>query len=338
MLDAPNDLQWGGQPGHYEVYYLTLTDPATGIGLWIRYTMVAPLEATGAPATCALWFLAMDPRAGSRRTFGRKATFPISELRAESDPFRLQVAGASLSDRGMGGEFEDVSWELSWDPAPRHYEHVHEALRRAAVAQTVLVLPHGDVAVTGRVTLPGQTLELTGVPGGQAHLWGSKHARRWAWVHCNDFETLEGQRVPGAMIDGVSVFVSRFGREIGPNTPVVGNIDDLEFRSTSPLRVVRNDSTFALTGWRFEAIGARRKVIGEVDADRDQLAGVTYHDPDGDLAYCYNSETASIRLHLYERARQVGGWAHRLTLVAPGRAHFEYAQRTPLADLELLTT
>jgi hypothetical protein len=92
------------------------------------------------------------------------------------------------------------------------------------------------------------------------------------------------------------------------------------------------------SGWRFEAVDGARKVIGEVDAVRGQLAGVTYHDPDGELAYCYNSETASMRLHVYERARQVGGWAHRKTLIATGRAHFEYAQRTPVPGLELLTT
>jgi hypothetical protein len=150
--------------------------------------------------------------------------------------------------------------------------------------------------------------------------------------------TLDGEPRPGALVDGVSVFVSRLGREVGPNTPVVGRIAGEDFGSTSPLRVIRNHSTFALTGWRFEAVDGRRKLIGEVDADRDQLAGVTYHDPDGELAYCYNSETASIRLHIYERARRVGGWAHRETLVGPGRAHFEYAQRTPIADLALLTT
>jgi len=102
--------------------------------------------------------------------------------------------------------------------------------------------------------------------------------------------------------------------------------------------VLSNDSTFALTGWRFEAVDGTRKLIGEVDADREQLAGVTYHDPDGELAYCYNSETASMRVHVYERARRVGGWAHIRTLVATGRAHFEYAQREPVPDLELLTT
>jgi hypothetical protein len=338
MLAKPNALQWKGQPGHYEVYYLTLTDPRTGVGVWIRYTMVAPVAADGEDATCALWFLAMDPRPGRAPTFGRKATFPIGELHAQSDPFELKLGDATLSEHGMRGAFEDVAWDLRWTPAERGYEHVHPLLRRAKVAQTVLVLPQADVAVDGTVEVAGERLALAGVRGGQAHLWGTKHAKSWSWVHCNDFATLDGQPVHDTFVDGVSVIVRRYGRDVGPNTPVVGRIDGADFNSTSPLRVLGNDSTFSLTGWRFEAVDGRRKLIGEVDADRSQLAGVTYHDPDGELAYCYNSETASMRLHLYERARQVGGWAHRTTLVAAGRAHFEYAQRTPVSGLELLTT
>jgi hypothetical protein len=132
--------------------------------------------------------------------------------------------------------------------------------------------------------------------------------------------------------------VPRLGREVGPSTPVVGHIDGRDFRSISPLRVITNPSVFGLTGWRFKAIDGARKVVATVDADRAQLAGVTYTDPDGDLAYCYNSETATMHLHVYERARQVGGWAHRKTLVSHGRAHFEYAQRMRVPGVKLLTT
>ena len=42
MPERWNALQWDGEPGHYEVYYLTTTDPQTGTGLWIRSTMLAP--------------------------------------------------------------------------------------------------------------------------------------------------------------------------------------------------------------------------------------------------------------------------------------------------------
>ncbi len=180
----PNALRWNGTPGHYEVHYLTLTDGRTGVGAWIRYSMLAPVQPSEQRASCALWMILVDPR-----------------------------------ER----------------PANR-----------------------------------------------------------------------------------------------------IGRIDGRELRSISPVRVLANYSVFALTGWRLEAVGSERKLVVEVDASRDQLAGVTYHDPDGDAAYCYNSETASMRINVYERARRVGGWRHVDTLIAPGRAHFEYAQRRPVPDVELL--
>jgi hypothetical protein len=336
MLSLPNRLQWTGEAGHYEVYYVTLTDPRSGLGAWIRYTMLAPLPTIGDAPTCSLWFLVMDP--SQRRVAGGKHTLPAAAMQVESDPFELRIGDATLSDRGMRGGFHDLEWDLRWSPNTRHYEHADPLLRRARVAQTVLVLPHADLTIDGTVGFAGRTLELEGVRGGQAHLWGSKHASSWAWAHCNDFTSDEGGDVAGTFVDAVSVFVSRLGREVGPNTPVVGCIDGEDFNSTSVRRLLSNQSTFALTGWRFEAIDGARKLVVEVDADRDLLAGVTYRDPDGQLAYCYNGETASMRLHIYERARRVGGWTHRKTLLAPGRAHFEYAQRTPIDGLELVTT
>jgi hypothetical protein len=101
--------------------------------------------------------------------------------------------------------------------------------------------------------------------------------------------------------------------------------------------VFANRSQFGLTGWDFEAVGGARRVQGHVAVDRGLLAGVTYHDPDGDLAYCYNSEVATIHLTVLDRVRRPRrGWVHRQTLVSDGRAHFEYAQREPVAGLEPL--
>src|SRR5689334_79969 len=134
-MSNANALRWQGQAGHYEVYYLTATDPQSGIGVWIRYTMLAPLNE---PATCSLWFSAMDPN--GHDTIARKASFAIDRMRASSDPFELRIDDALLSDERMSGEFEDVAWDLSWTPAQRAYEHVHPALARLGVAKTVLVL------------------------------------------------------------------------------------------------------------------------------------------------------------------------------------------------------
>ena len=143
-----NALQWDGAPGHYEVYYLSATDPATGIGLWIR---LHDGRAPEGEADCSLWFMAMDPDGGAlwraRRLAGRAAR---RGGRARS---ACASATAELTDSGMRGGFDDVTWELRWEPG-RPYEHVHPLLRRAGIAKTVLALParrrrgpgHGDAS------------------------------------------------------------------------------------------------------------------------------------------------------------------------------------------------
>lgn len=328
-----NTLRWDGRPGHYEVYYVSLTDPATGVGAWIRATMLAPLHG---PATCSLWLMAMDPSSGE--VLARKADWPVERLHASSDPFRLAIGDAELTDGSFRGAFGDVAWDLTWAPG-RGHEHVHPLLQRAKVAKTVLVLPHADVAIDGTIRLPRRELTLDGARGGQAHLWGSQHAQRWTWAHCGDFRSARGEPRPDTFVDGVSVYVPRFGREVGPSTPVVGRFLGEDFAATSPLRVLRAPSRFGLTSWRFEAVDGKRKIVGEVDAPRSLLAGVTYHDPDGAPAYCYNSEVASMRISVWDKAW--GGrfpWLLRDTLVADGRAHFEYAQRRPVDGLPLHLT
>jgi hypothetical protein len=265
----------------------------------------------------------------------RKATYPVSELTAEAEPFRLVIGPATLELGAAVGEFEDASWSLRWRPG-RSYDPVAPLLR--PFASTVFSLPNGDTAISGQIGLGGRTLSLDGARGAQAHLWGTKHAVAWAWARCGDFRTAEGDPVDDSFVDGVSARVRRFGRELPPVTPVVGRIGGEDFRSTSAARIVANRSSFGLDRWRFEAVDGQRKLIGEVDADRSLLAGVVYRDPDGEQAYCYNSEVASIRLHVYRRSRQGPGWTFERTLFGPGTAHFEYAQRDPVPEPGLVLT
>ncbi len=327
---SANTLVWDGSPGHYEVYYLTLTDPGSETGLWIRYTMKAPVDGD---AECSLWFLAMRPD-GTR--FGAKETFPIDQLVAENEPFRLRVGDSILTDTGMTGHMAKCAWDLSWQPRLPVANMVHPLFRRAKIAKTIFTVPNPDVAISGTVSFDGTALEIDGARGGQAHLWGTKHAQRWAWGHCNDFVGVDGSPRPDSFWEAASVFVPRFGREIGPNTPVVARVCGEDFSANGILQVTRNASSFGLTQWRCEATSGKRRLVAEWDAPRASLVGVTYQDPDGDPAYCYNSEVATLRLQVYDKGGD--GWTLTDTLVSENRAHFEYAQREKVDGVELLTT
>src|SRR5215218_3865628 len=157
-------------------------------------------------ATCSVWFVATFPDAPA---VARKVTLPIARMSAQADPFALRTGDCELTDHGMHGAIDDARWDLHWEPGAG-YRHVNRILERAGVAKTILVLPQGDVAVSGTVGLPGgRTLTLDGAHGGQAHLWGSKHSARWTWAHCGDFEDADGTPQPGTFLDGVSVFTPR---------------------------------------------------------------------------------------------------------------------------------
>ena len=254
-------------------------------------------------------------------------------MRATAEPFELRIGDATLTDHGMTGSLQQdgiaSEWDLSWEPRLEAYGHVHPFLRRAKIAKTVLFLPHPGVGVRGFVQIGDRRIDVAGAEGGQAHLWGSKHATRWAWAHCNDFTGPDGRPRDDTFIDGVSVYVPRFGRQIGPNTPVVARIGGHDLLSVGPLAVTRNPSEFGLDHWRFEARDGRRKATCEVSARREDLVGVTYHDPDGELAYCYNTEVADMRLNLWERDGRRAPWRKVDELRSERHAHFEYAQRTP---------
>ena len=332
MSRSPNMLRWDGKPGHYEVYYLSATDPTSGVGLWIRYTMLAALD--GAEATCALWLMVMDPHDQDGGTFARKQTYPISQMTANDEPFTLQIADNTLNENGMRGSLPDASFDLHWRPRLGAYEHVHPLLRHTGIAKTLLCLTHPDLEISGSVLYGGRELRLVGARGGQAHLWGSKHASRWAWLHCNDLRDRDGNTVSDSFIDAVSVYVPRLGRDVGPSTPVLARLEGRDFTSISPTRVLTNHSRFGLSRWELQASDRRVRLQAQIDAPRQRLVGVTYQDPDGQPAYCYNTEVATLRIGVWERST-TGGWSLRRELFSPGLAHFEYAQRDPVTSMKL---
>lgn len=326
-----NAMRWSGGRGHYEVWYVSLTDRGSGTGAWIRLTMRAP---TDGPPECSLWFMAMTP-AGER--VARKQTLPISALAADTAPFRLTIGDGEISDRGSAGAFDDVRWELRWEPGAVSGDIVHPLLERARIARTMLVVPHPDLAIEGTIAWGDTVLELSGARGGQAHLWGAKHASRWSWLHASDLEGLDGSPRSCAWIEAVSVVTPRAGREVGPNTPVTGVLLGEPFDATGPARVLRAKAQIGPTRYEIDTRTRTRRLRVEVDAPRETLVGVTYDDPDGEQAWCYNTEVASLRAMVWDRSRASGGrWSLRDTLQAPGRAHVEYAQRSELTGVPVL--
>ena len=78
--------------------------------------------------------------------------------------------------------------------------------------------------------------------------------------------------------------------------------------------------------------------MGSVIPDRDDLIGITYHDPSGEPVYCYHSELADFSLQYYRRGSSSAEWRLEEEMTAPGSSAFEYGSTEKLSGYRSSST
>lgn len=331
--EADNMRRWDGQRrGHYEVWYLTLNDPVSRDGYWIRYTLEAPLDGQGEPYA-QLWFARFDAAAvaDGARTFGINRKFPIasfvSPMPGAGEPFSVTIGGNRLGHdaaRGsIAGDGHTAEWDLRWTPAGKTLHQLPSFFYRGGgLAQTTVLSPNVDVVIDGTITVDGRRFDMRGARGGQTHLWGKKHAYAWAWGHCNAFDD-----APRAAFEVLSVRLMRRGLKLPPMTVATLWLDGEEIVLNRLEQALLAPAYETATGrYRFVARSFSERLEGEFSCRPEDLVRASYHDPDGEPSYCHNSCIGDLRLTLSRRVR--GRWRETARLVAPRRGHFEIAGRT----------
>ncbi len=322
-----NRMRWERQPGHSEVWYATLSHLASETGFWIRYTLEAPKPGHGTPYA-QLWFARFDAR-NPERTFGVNRKFPIAELRHEVEPFRVRIEGSELRHDGMKGALagagHSASWDLRWQPSPTLHLHLPDASYKGRWADTQVLSPNLNVAAHGQITVDGERYELAGDPLGQTHLWGRKHAYSWAWSHCNAFQ---GDR--GAALETLTVRLRR-GSIVLPKLTLLSlyldgsDPDRIEFRDFWKLPMTRSE--YGTGRYHLLASSAQFRVEAELTCRPEDMLLTEYVDPDGDPAFCHNTECADARVSVWRRSPFVGRFRAWRTLESRRGAHFEWGAR-----------
>lgn len=342
-------MVWRGQPGRYEVWYLTLTHQATGDGFWIRYTLEAPGgHGAGAhgPPYAALWFARGSRRPEGGGTFGVHRRFPIADLRAGTGPFQLHLGSAEFADdrqaqgrlRGaLVGAGHDVSWDLTFRPNSGVHRHMPDFayLGGGRLVDTVVQAPNLSVLLSGVIQVDGQTYTCQDEPGGQSHLWGKKHAYSWAWAHCNAFE--DGPEHERAVFEALTAQVRRGPVALPRLTMLTVYPDGLsgeELAFRGALQLLRNRSAYDPLSYHLVAEDDRARVEGTLSARHEDLVLTEYEDPDGEPAYCHNTVVGGCEVLIQRRRHQfpvvgaaLSGWQDWRRLRTAGRAHWEWGAR-----------
>jgi Tocopherol cyclase len=317
MSEVDNRPAWTGRSGWYEAWFLTCTDPRSGTGYWLRSTLLAP--APGEP-TGAVWFARFDPT-DPGRTFGIHRRYPMAGVLVRAGDVDVRIGPSTLGSGRLEGSLEGgghaVRWSLRHPTGDETLRLLPGFADRDGLAPTRPCSPNPATHVTGTIEVDGEASSLEGAPGQQGHLWGRRHAERWAWAHCSDF--LDDDAALHALAAR-----GRMGPFGGPYLTSIGL--RWEGRWIRLWKLARR-CDFGLGRWRLDLGDRRYRLTGRIEAPTLALIRARYEDPDGRPRHCHSSEIASCRLALFER--RAGGFEEVAVLESRGTTHAEWAGRTP---------
>lgn len=324
-----NRPRWDGRsPGHYEVWYLTLNDPATGRGFWFRYTLEVPAASRRRPPTAELWgfvFTAGAPASGAKETVPLE--WPPRGVMHVGERGRLEDGRATGSISGAAAGGAVLAWDLTWDPSPLALWHIPGWAGRSRVPSTRVVSPNVAARFDGWVQLGDERLELRAAPGCQTHLWGRQHAARWAWAHCSAFQDDDA-----ALVEAIWAVPLLARGRAAPGGPTLLYVEagGERFACNAFPWLLRSRSRVDSPRWELRGRTPAGRVRAVLEARPEEMAQVVYEDPDGAQAWCANSEIAWCAL---EVERPDGSFTR---LESPGSAHVEFGAREPDARVPVL--
>ncbi|MEU8120310.1 hypothetical protein AB0C21_16515 [Spirillospora sp. NPDC049024] len=320
----PMRSRWRGQAGRLEVWYTTLTDPATGTGVWIHHELVASAQhgpAGDGPSG--------DGAAGAARAHGWAAVFPPGEApvlarfgpREWSPPEDAAFAAGPVvqADGRLTGTAGDLTWDLRESGGgPPLYTFPRWAWESELLPAAQMV-PRPAAAYDGVVRFGGRTLELAAAPGASARIYGHGNARRWAWLHAD----LGG----GDVCEIVAAVSTRPGMNRLPPLPFLRlRVDGADLASGDPLlAALRLRADIGLPVWTVRGRIGDRAVHVRVALPPGETVSVDYADPDGAPAVCHNSERADVRILLARRSGR--GWETEREWRLDGTGHAEVGLR-----------
>ncbi|MCX4579460.1 hypothetical protein OHB41_41035 [Streptomyces sp. NBC_01571] len=306
--------RWNGTPGRTEVWYTTLTDPASGTGVWLHHEVTAPAD--GSEAFAHGWVAAF-PREGEVR-HARFGPVPWTRPTVGFEGDSVTAAPGQLT-----GSADDFHWKISEHPEGESLFTFPRWSWRRSLLPAAQMLPAARATYDGVFSYGQDTLTLRGAPGASARIYGHGNAHRWTWLHAD----LGG----GDVLEIVAAVSTRPGLRRLP--PLVF----LRLRRgerTWPRRAERSAigwlglgrfrAGFGLPRWTVTGRTALRRIRVEVEQPPERTLTLEYRDPDGARAVCRNSESADARVVL---ERWWGRWRPERSWVLDGTAHAESGER-----------
>lgn len=294
----------GAREGHVESWFLRANDPHAARAIWLKATVLKPLEGT---AVAEAWCCTFDPEG----TFGVRQTVPIDEARFAGEPLDIEVAGCRFTLGRDGGKAQgalsgpagSARWDLSWMAfggriaEPMCFMPTRRMIE-GPFPQNKTLTPSPALRLDGRYEQNGALIPVRGWTGMQGHNWGPRYAYRYAWGQCW-FPGEDGD--PATMVEAISAKL-KLGRVTTQWLPaLVVRRGGARYRFNRTVDVWAQELTIGDLAWRIGLRSGAGEVELSMDADLRRTACLGYRNPDGVLSYCLNSKTGRARLRVQPR-------------------------------------
>jgi hypothetical protein len=304
---APNAFRYSGIPGHVESYFWRANDPTAPRAIWLKATVLAPLDG---PAVAESWLIWFDGVLG--KTFATKQTWPISgaQFPAADGGGELHLGdwrlapGANGSAEGsvtspQGKARFKVGWrrDASVQGEPLAI-YPWRLLREGPFPKSKLLTPYPWLRFDGDVTVGDDTVSLSGWNGMQGHNWGKSHAFEYAWGQC--LFPAQGAE-PEAMVEGFSGRILVAGRPTPRFSALVVRRGSREYRFDGIFDTWRQEAHLEADRWTVRLRSGVGEVRLRMDATERPIACLGYMNPNGRLSYCFNSKLAATLLEVHPR-------------------------------------
>lgn len=294
-----NALRFAGAPGHVESYFLRANDPDRPRAFWLKQTILAPLDG---PPVAESWFIWFD---GDRNvTIAQRASQPFSDARFEGagDPsIHVKTAAIDLEVGPQGwakGELQapegrarfDLTWRVAASPVAKPLSiFPWRVLRTGPFPKSKLLTPFPFLQFSGRLELPGETVDFENWPGMEGHNWGKEHTFEYAWGQCL-FPAED------AMVEGFTGRVRIGGRTTPRLSALVVRRAGRTYRFDRIFDTWRQEATVELDRWALKLRSGDGEAILSMDASKKPMVCLGYGNPNGEPSYCFNSKLAEVEL------------------------------------------
>ena len=282
--------------GHVESYFMKLNHPDGRRALWLKATILNPLDGT---AVAEAWAIGFD-RQG--RHAAVKQVVPFGEASFSKDGMDVRVDGVRLEPRHTRGKIfangHTIEWDLEFIGDAPALAPLPERMYDERLPTSKWVSPHPDLRFKGSYAVDGERVAVDNWPGMQGHNWGRKHAHHYAWGHCNLWEG--GEEL---VFEGITAQV-KMGPVKTPNITLLVVIDrGVRYVFNSATTIASSRGAIRARSWIFHAANKLAAVSGEMHADTEDFVGLHYENPNGEMSYCLNSKIARGKINFEVKGR-----------------------------------